>query len=54
MLGGRSLECHIEQHDVRWVVGNSIDDTLAELLCQWGGLRRGLNLDSYKMVERVD
>ena len=54
MLGGRSRGCHIEQHDVRWVVGDSIDDTLPELVRQWGGLRRGLHLDSYRMVNRVD
>jgi len=54
VLGGRSRGCHIEQHDVRWVVGDAIDDTLPELVRQWGGLRRGLHLDSYRMVNRVD
>ena len=54
VLGGRSRGCHIEQHDVRWVVGDAIDDTLPELVRQWGGLRRGLHLDSYRMVKRVD
>ena len=38
VLGGRSKGCHIEQHDVRWVVGDSIDDTLPELVRQWSGL----------------
>ena len=54
VLGGRSRGCHIEQHDVRWVVGESIDDTLPELIRQWGGLRRGLHLDSYRTIRRVD
>ena len=54
VLGGRSRGCHIEQHDVRWVVGETIDDTLPELVRQWGGLRRGLHLDSYRNVKRVD
>ena len=54
VLGGRSKGCHIEQHDVRWVVGDSIDDTLPELVRQWSGLRRGLHIDSYRTVSRVD
>ena len=54
VLGGRSRGCHIEQHDVRWVVGKTIDDTLPELIRQWGGLRRGLHLDSYRVVSWVD
>ena len=28
VLGGRCKGCHIEQHDVRWVVGETIDATL--------------------------
>lgn len=54
VLGGRSRGCHIEQHDVRWVIGNTIEDTFPELIRQWHGLRKGLHLDSYKRVERVD
>ena len=54
VLGGRGKGSHIEQHDVRWVVGDCIDDTIPELVRQWGGLRRGLHIDSYRTVNRVD
>ena len=54
VLGGRCRGCHTEQHDVRWVVGEEIEDTYPQLIQQWIGLRRGLHLDSYRAVERVD
>ena len=54
VLGGRCRGCHTEQHDVRWVVGDSIEETTPQLIQQWIGLRRGLHLDSYRTVERVD
>ena len=31
VLGGRSLKGNIEIHDVRWVVGESIEDTFPQL-----------------------
>ena len=54
VLGGRCRGCHTEQHDVRWVVGETIEETSPQLIQQWIGLRRGLHLDSYRVVERVD
>jgi hypothetical protein len=54
VLGGRSRGCHIEQHDVRFVAGDCIDDTLPELRRQWFGLQRGLHLDSWARIERVE
>ena len=54
VLGGRCRGCHTEQHDVRWVVGDDIEDTYPQLIQQWIGLRRGLHLDSYRAVDRVD
>lgn len=54
VLGGRSRGCHIEQHDVRFVAGERIDDTLPELRRQWFGLQRGLHLDSWQRIERVE
>ena len=46
VLGGRCKGCHVEQHDVRWVVGETIDATLPALRKEWIGLRRGLHIDS--------
>ena len=54
VLGGRCKGCHVEQHDVRWVVGETIEATLPTLRREWIGLRRGLHIDSYRCIERAD
>ena len=54
VLGGRTPHSHAELHDVRWVVGTSIDDTIPKLKRQWFGSRKGLHLDSYVEVGGVD
>ena len=54
VLGGRTPASHIEQHDVRFVVGHCIDDTLAELRRQWFGQRKGLHLDAWMAVRAID
>ena len=41
VLGGRIKGCHVELHDVRWVVGDCFDDTIPDLRRQWIGQRRG-------------
>ena len=54
VLGGRIAGAHIELHDVRFVAGASIDDTLPQLRRQWFGARKGLHLDSWMAVRFVD
>jgi hypothetical protein len=54
VLGGRINGAQIELHDVRFVVGASIDDTLPALRRQWFGARKGLHLDSWMAVRFVD
>ena len=54
VLGGRSLQSNIEIHDVRWVIGESLEDTFPELRKQWLGKLNGLHIDSYKRIEYVD
>ena len=54
VLGGRSLKSNIEIHDVRWVIGKSIEDTFPELRKQWLGKKSGLHIDSYKCIKYVD
>ena len=54
VLGGRLPGVHIELHDVRFVAGRTIEDTLPELRRQWFGSRRGLHLDSWMAVRFVD
>ena len=54
VLGGRSLKSNIELHDVRWVLGQTIEDTFPELRKQWFGKISGLHIDSYKCIKYVD
>ena len=54
VLGGRSLKSNIEIHDVRWVIGKTIEDTFPELRKQWIGKKSGLHIDSYKCIKYVD
>ena len=54
VLGGRAGRSHIELHDVRFVVGRCIDETLPELRHQWFGLRQGLHLDAWMAVHAID
>lgn len=53
-LGGTSAGCHIEQHDVRFVVGETIDDTFDTLRAEWIGQAKGLHLDAYAELDYVD
>ena len=54
VLGGRIDGCHVELHDVRFVVGSTIEATIPELQRQWVGRRRGLHLDSWMQVRQID
>ena len=54
VLGGRSLKSNIEIHDVRWVLGEKIEDTFPELRKQWLGKKSGLHIDSYKCIKYID
>ncbi|MEB3333416.1 MAG: DUF1543 domain-containing protein [Cyanobacteriota bacterium] len=53
VLGGRVPGVHIELHDVRFVVGPTLEDTLPALRRQWFGRRRGLHIDSWMVVRQV-
>ena len=54
VLGGRAPGCHIEVHDVRFVAGHTIDETLPELRHQWFGRRDDLHLDAFMAVRAID
>ena len=45
---------NIELHDVRWVVGSTIEDTYDALRKDWFGSFEGLHIDSYKKIKYVD
>ena len=54
VLGGRSVKSNVEIHDVRWVIGETLEDTFPELREQWLGKTSGLHIDSYKCIKYVD
>ncbi len=54
VLGGRISNSNIEIHDVRWVIGESIEATFPELRKQWLGKINGLHIDSYKRIRYID
>jgi hypothetical protein len=54
VLGGRAPGCQIELHDVRFVVGTTIEAAFPELRRQWFGRREGLHLDAWLVVRAVD
>ena len=54
VLGGRTRGGHVEMHDVRWVVGETIEATVPQLKSQWIGNPRGLHVDSYMRIRFVD
>ena len=54
VLGGKVRSSNIEQHDVRWVVGTSIEETYSQLRTEWFGLNDGLHIDSYMKVNYID
>ena len=54
VLGGKAKSCNIEVHDVRWAIGESIEDTIPYLKSAWFGRQLGLHIDSYLEVKHVD
>ena len=53
-LGGRIQGCHIEMHDVRFVVGESIEQTDTKLKTQWVGDKNSVHIDSFMAVNHID
>ena len=41
-------------HDVRWVLGDTIETTVPQLKSEWIGNAQGLHIDSYKQLRFVD
>jgi hypothetical protein len=53
-LGGRIQGCHIEMHDVRFVVGDSIEQCYSKLKSQWVGDKNSVHMDSYMAIKHID
>ena len=54
VLGGRASKANIELHDVRWVIGSTIEETYDDLRKDWFGSIKGLHIDSYKKISSID
>ena len=54
LLGGEVKGCHVEMHDVRFVVGESIEDCYPQLRKEWVGMPDSLHIDAYLALHYVD
>ena len=54
VVGGRAPKANIELHDVRWVIGSTIEETFDDLRKSWFGSIKGLHIDSYKKITSID
>jgi hypothetical protein len=53
-IGGRCKNSNIELHDVRFSVGETIDDCYNDLMRQWWGDPESLHLDCWGAVDQAD
>lgn len=53
-IGGTAPGVNIELHDVRFVVGERIEQTYPAIRAGWFGTQKGLHLDSYVHLHHVD
>ncbi|MGM0524707.1 MAG: DUF1543 domain-containing protein [Pseudomonadota bacterium] len=53
-IGGSAPGANIELHDVRFVVGESMEQTYPAVRAGWFGTQKGLHLDSYVHLHHVD
>ncbi len=54
LVGGMADGCHVELHDVRFAIGETIEDCVPALKAQWWGTPESLHLDAWGPVEAVD
>lgn len=53
-VGGMIEGCHVELHDVRFVIGETIEDCYDDLKAQWWGAPETLHLDAWGAIEWAD
>ncbi|MBY0421270.1 MAG: DUF1543 domain-containing protein, partial [Parvularculaceae bacterium] len=54
IVGGSVPGAHVELHDVRFVIGRTIDDCLDDLRAQWWGAPESLHLDAWGPLDWAD
>lgn len=53
-VGGETEQSNIELHDLRFSIGDTIEDCYADLKSQWWGIPESLHLDAWGAVEFAD
>lgn len=53
-IGGDCGNSNIELHDIRFAMGEKIEDCYEDLRAQWWGTPKTLHLDSWGSVEQAD
>ena len=53
-VGGMAEGCHVELHDVRFVIGETIEACYDDLRAQWWGTPESLHLDCWGAVHWAD
>lgn len=54
MLGGRHARANTEVHDVVLAVGDSLEETYAQLKTAWFGEQKGLHIDAWAQINGVE
>ncbi len=53
-VGGSIPGCHLELHDLRFAIGETIEDCYDALRAQWWGAPKSLHLDGWGAVDWAD
>lgn len=53
-IGGYKENANIELHDMRFVIGDTIEDCYPELIRQWWGDQKMFHLDAWGVVRSAD
>ena len=53
-VGGNHPRANIEQHDLRFVTGNTVEDTVPLLRAAWWGTPSSLHIDGYAELTHVE
>ena len=53
MLGGRHIRANTEVHDVVLAVGETLEETYAQLRAAWFGEQKGLHIDAWAKINGV-
>jgi hypothetical protein len=53
-VGGTVPGCHVELHDMRFAVGETIEDCHEALIAEWWGSAESLHLDAWGPLEWAD